>query len=88
MKMDPAKVAVVKEWKELTNKKEVQSFLGFCNFYQRFIRGFAGVAKLLTLLTGKGKWVWGEEQHEAFEELKRRMTEEPVLIVPHDDGKF
>ncbi len=86
--MDPAKVAVVKEWKEPTKKKEVQSFLGFCNFYRRFIRGFAGVAKPLTSLTGKGEWVWGMEQHEAFEEVKRRMTEEPVLIVPRDDGKF
>ncbi len=86
--MDPAKVAVVKDWSEPTKKKEVQSFLGFCNFYQHFIWGFAGVAKPLTLLTGKGKWVWSMEQHEAFEELKQRMTEEPVLIVPRNDGKF
>ncbi len=70
--MDPAKVAVVKVWKEPTKKKEVQSFLGFCNFYRHFIQGFAGVAKLLTLLTGKGEWVWGEEQHEVFKELNSR----------------
>ncbi len=44
--------------------------------------------KPLTSLTGKGKWVWGLEQHKVFEELKRRMMEEPVLIVPRDDGKF
>ncbi len=42
----------------------------------------------MTLLTGKGKWVWGVEQHEAFEELKQRVVEEPVLIVPRDNGKF
>ncbi len=69
-------------------KKEVQSFLGFCNFYRCFIRGFVGVAKPLTLLTKKGKWVWGREQHKVFEELKQRMTEEPVLIVPCNNGKF
>ncbi len=86
--MDPAKVAVMKEWREPIKKKGVQLFLGFYNFYQRFIWGFAGVAKPLTSLTRKGKWVWGEEQHEVFEELKWRMTEEPVSIVSRNNGKF
>ncbi len=86
--MDPAKVTVVKEWREPTRKKEVQSFLGFCNFYRHFIRGFVGVAKSLTLLTGKGEWAWGVEQHKVFEELKQRFTEEHVLIAPQDNGKF
>ncbi len=69
-KDESGKSGIVKEWREPTKKKEVQLFLGFCNFYRHFIRGFAGVAKPLTLLTGKGEWVWGEEQHEVFEELK------------------
>ena len=41
VKMDPAKVAGVSEWPTPSNKKEVQSFLGFINFYQRFIEGFS-----------------------------------------------
>ncbi len=88
VKMGPAKLAVMKEWREPTKKKEVQSFLGFCNFYRHFIRGFAGLAKPLTSLTGKGNWVWGMEQHKAFEELKQRITEDPVLIVPRNNGRF
>ncbi len=86
--MDLAKVAVVQEWREPMKKKEVQLFLGFCNLYQHFIRGFAGAAKPLTLLTEKGKWVWGMAQHKASEKLKQRITEDPVLIVPQDEGKF
>ena len=44
VKMDPAKVARVAEWPIPSNKKEVQSFLGFTNFYQRFIEGFLHIA--------------------------------------------
>ena len=49
--MDPVKIAGVTEWPALTNKKEVQSFLGFTNFYQRFIRDFSEHARPLFDLT-------------------------------------
>ena len=45
VKKDPAKVARVVEWPTLSTKKEVQSFLGFTNFYQRFIEGFSHIAQ-------------------------------------------
>lgn len=57
--MDPVKVAGVAAWPEPRKKKEVQSFLGFINFYQHFIRDFAKVAKPLHELTGKKEWHWG-----------------------------
>lgn len=88
VQMDPKKVESVRAWREPTKKREVQSFLGFCNFFRRFILGFSGVAKPLTALTGKGDWVWTGKEQAAFEELKRRIAEEPVLLIPHDDGKF
>jgi hypothetical protein len=49
--MDPAKVAGVAEWPIPTNKKEVQSFLGFTNFYRRFIEGFSHHTRPLFNLT-------------------------------------
>ena len=44
IKMDSAKVAGVLEWPTPSNKKEVQSFLGFINFYRRFIEGFSHIS--------------------------------------------
>ena len=51
VRMDPAKVAGVSEWPTPSNKKEVQSFLGFINFYRRFIEGFSHITQPLFDLT-------------------------------------
>jgi Reverse transcriptase (RNA-dependent DNA polymerase) len=80
--MDPMKVAAVAEWPTPKNKKEVQQFLGFTNYYRPFIRGFSGIARPLTLLTGNESWHWKTEQQEAFKEVKKRICSEPVLIIP------
>jgi hypothetical protein len=57
--MDPAKVAGVKTWPIPTTVKQIQSFLGFCNFYRPFIRQFSHIAKPLNELTRKDvPWDW------------------------------
>ena len=53
--MEQDKIKVVKEWKTLTKIKEVESFLGFANFYRRFIQNFSHMAKPLNELKGKKK---------------------------------
>jgi len=81
--MDPVKIAGVTELPAPTNKKEVQSFLGFTNFYRRFIRDFLEHARLLFDLTQKdSSWHWGEAEHAAFARLKGSVTSAPVLISP------
>ena len=57
---DPTKIKGVAQWPEPQDKRKVQQFLGFYNFYCRFISGFAQIAKLLTELTGKKEWKWQE----------------------------
>jgi transposase InsO family protein len=87
--MDPVKVAGVREWPVPRNRKEVQSFLGFTNFYRRFIRDFSHDARPLFNLTKKEMvWKWGAEEQEAFERLKERITSAPVLALPTDDQPF
>ncbi|VDC05060.1 unnamed protein product [Peniophora sp. CBMAI 1063] len=53
IRMDPAKVAAISDWPKPTKKRELQSFLGFCNFYHRFIKDFSKIARPLYNLTKK-----------------------------------
>jgi hypothetical protein len=51
--MDEDKISTILAWKQPTSVKDVQSFLGFCNFYRRFIKGYSAIAAPLTALTKK-----------------------------------
>jgi len=80
LRMDEEKIWTIKDWKEPTNIKGVQSFLGFANFYRRFIKDFSKIMTPLSSLTRKKKaWEWGDKQQEAFETLKEALTMEPIL---------
>jgi len=61
VQMEQNKVKAVKEWKVPTKIKEVESFLGFTNFYWRFIQNFSHTEKPLNDLKGKKEWKWKEE---------------------------
>jgi len=76
------KVEAVLGWKTPNSLTEVQSFLGFANFYRRFIKNYSQVAKPLTELTKKEKgkgWVWNQEAEAAFKDLKYRFATAPIL---------
>ena len=74
----------VKDWLTLKKVKNIQEFLGFANFYRRFIENFTKVAQPLTELTkGKTPWVWDRQRQEPFDELKGRFCEAPVLAHFH-----
>ena len=78
--MSKEKVQAVQEWPVPRNVKDVQAFLGFANFYRRFIEGFSKVCKPLTdLLRKEGKWYWTAACEEAFKRLKELFTSEPVI---------
>lgn len=79
--MDPKKTEAISDWPVLTSKKEVQQFLGFCNFYRRFIKDFSKIARPLTVLTGNTEFVWGKEQQSAFDTLKNALCTSPVLAT-------
>jgi len=68
--------------------KDVESFLGFVNFYKNFIQNFSHMAKLLNKLKGKKEWTWNKEHQKALEELKEKITSQLVLSIPKREEKF
>jgi hypothetical protein len=88
-RMDPIKIAGIKNWPMPTKVKDIRSFLGFCNFYRPFIRGFAHIARPLNELTRKdAEWIWTARHQKAFDDLRDRVTSEPVLAHPELDKPF
>ncbi|KAK3563471.1 hypothetical protein QTP86_030077 [Hemibagrus guttatus] len=90
MEMDAVKVRSVTEWPAPTTIRELQRFLGFANFYRRFIRNYSTVAGPLTsLLRGKPKRLsWTDQARAAFQQLKDCFTSAPILRHPDPDLPF
>ena len=89
IKTDPKKTEAVKNWPTPTCVKEVRSFLGICSYYRRFIYRFSDVAKPLHRLTEKGQaFVWTDECKMAFDTLKQKLTEAPILAHPDFEKEF
>ena len=85
--VDPGKVEAIKTWPIPKKLVEVQEFIGFLNFYQRFIEGFSQVARPLHNLTKKDtKFLWDNKCQVAFDELKEWITSTPVLAMAWDEG--
>src|SRR5258708_16702294 len=87
--MDPIKVQGVTDWPQPTTVKDVQSFIGFVNFYRRFIWNFSEITHPLHALTRKSKnWSWGTAEQQAFDVLKNTVTSAPMLAFPSKSGLF
>jgi transposase InsO family protein len=87
--MDPVKVAGVQNWPQPTSKLELQSFLGFVNFYRRFIQDFSHHARpLFNLTKADASWKWGTAEEDAFSKLKELITSAPVLESPDPSTPF
>ncbi|EIW71197.1 hypothetical protein TREMEDRAFT_26998 [Tremella mesenterica DSM 1558] len=80
IEMDQEKVKAILEWGEPMTVRDTQVFLGFANFYRRFIKGFSHIVGPLTRLTRKDQaWNWTQECQKAFDDLKKTFTTAPVL---------
>ena len=87
--MDAGKLKGISEWPRPSTVKQTRGFLGFGNFYRHFICHFSEIAKPLNdLLKKDRKFEWTNECQKAFEELKKRFTEESVLIMPDHAKHF
>ena len=86
---DPIKVKGFADWPIPTCVKDVRSFLGFGNFYRKFIPGFLTLAAPLNALLKKDTiFQWTEETQRSFDALKQKLTSSPVLMMPDQTRPF
>ena len=87
--MDPTKVQTVLEWHTPSSVRDVQCFLGFANFYRKFIWNYSKIVLPLTQLTKKNQaFVWTPEADKAFTQLKEAFTSAPVLAHVDPEKPF
>ncbi|GJX99002.1 putative reverse transcriptase domain-containing protein [Tanacetum coccineum] len=87
--VNPAKIEAVKNWTSPTTPTEIHQFLGLSSYYRRFVKDFSKIAKYLTELTQKNKkYIWGENQESAFQLLKHKLCEAPILALPEGNDDF
>ncbi|KIK12807.1 hypothetical protein PISMIDRAFT_18468 [Pisolithus microcarpus 441] len=89
IKTHTVKTDAVQEWKEPENLTQLRSFLGFTNFYQKFIAGYSTISAPLHHLSKKDvSWTWGLDQQQAFDKLKAALGSSPVLNIPDPTKPF
>jgi hypothetical protein len=84
LNMDPGKVEVIKNWPSPRNVFEVRSFHGLDSFYRKFIRNFSGISAVMmdTVKKRHKSFHWTEEAEKSFNLLKRKITEQSILVLP------
>ena len=87
---DPAKVEAVKDWPTPENVSDVRSWIGFTSYFRRFISGYSEIQKPLYALTEKTDTTfnWTPKCEEAFKQMKKALTEAPVLAYPSRESTF
>ncbi len=90
IQMDPSKMCAVLEWPHPDSLKQVLRFLGFANFYRRFIQGFSSIADPLTALTRRSStpFQWTKKANQAFKRLQKLFTSTPILTLPDPELPF
>jgi len=88
VQMSQKQVEDILNWPAPRSVKEVQKFIGFANFYHRFIQGFSKLTLPMQTLTYNGiMWNWTQQCQEVFEELKHRFTTTPILCHYHPEWR-
>src|SRR5436190_438213 len=79
--MEPSRIATIVDWPTPKSVLDIQVFLGFCNFYRRFVEAYSHVVLAMTTLLRKSsnEFKWTPEAQKAFEHLKHLFTQAPIL---------
>ncbi|GJY53040.1 reverse transcriptase domain-containing protein [Tanacetum coccineum] len=89
IEVDKAKIDVISKLPHPTTVKGIRSFLGHAGFYRRFIKDFSKISRPMTHLLEKNTpFIFSEDCILAFQTLKKKLTEAPILIAPNWDQPF
>ena len=89
IKPDPAVVSKIQEWMPPRNREEIQSFLGFANYYRDFIPFHAAnVQPMQELLRKNQHFYWKERHQEPFDAVKQALVDATALAAPNEEGRF
>ncbi|KAD6119251.1 hypothetical protein E3N88_10522 [Mikania micrantha] len=87
IQVDPSKIKVVEQWETPRTPTEIRQ--GLAGYYRRFIKNFSKIALALTTLTQKNQpFIWGSQQEEAFQLLKHKLCNAPILALPEGTDNF
>jgi hypothetical protein len=86
--IDPNKVVAMVNWPILTNIKQLRGFLGLTGYYRKFVKGYGELCRPLTQPLKKGSFNWTSSATMTFNQLKRAMSNPPVLALPNFDKPF
>ncbi len=89
LKMEPSKIKAIQDWPPPTSVTEVRAFLGFVNFYRKYIKNYSSITARLNDLTEKAQaFRWTKQHQEAFDRLKAAVTTAPMLMTANPAGDF
>jgi transposase InsO family protein len=89
VQMNPEKIEGITKMSTPRTKKQVKSFVSMCSFYRKFVKSFSEISRPLTeMLKNHVKFRWGPEQQEAFNSLKQRIVQAPILQFPNLGKEF
>ena len=87
--VDPSKIEAITNWKRPESTTEVRSFLGLAGYYRKFVKDYSKIAGPLSALTSKTRqFAWNDKCERSFQELKRMLTDTPILTLPDGSEDF